>query len=163
MPRTDADAGNQVAPTVAPSTVVVEDLDVTVTVRPEGLAADGSMALPEDPSVASWYRFGSGPGSAEGATVIAAHVDSLEYDIGPFARLASAETGTVVTVTSIDGAVHRYAVESVELADKTGVPWDTVFDRTGDPRLVLITCGGEFDYDTGHYRSNVIVTARLLP
>jgi len=159
----DADTGNQVEPTVAPTTVTVDDLDITVTVRPEGLAADGSMALPEDPSVASWYRYGSGPASPAGATVIAAHVDSLEYDIGPFARLAGASVGTIVAITSEDGSVHRYEIDAVELADKTGVPWDTVFDRTGDPRLVLITCGGEFDYETGHYRSNVIVTARLLP
>lgn len=148
---------------MAPSTVAVDDLGVLVTVRPEGLAADGSMALPEDPSIASWYRFGSGPASESGATVIAAHVDSFEFDIGPFARLADAEVGTVVTVTSVDGSEHRYAIDAVDLAEKTGVPWDTVFDRTGDPRLVLITCGGEFDYDTGHYRSNVIVTAHLLP
>lgn len=163
VPRVDADAGNQVEPTVAPATVTVDDLDITVTVRPEGLAADGSMALPEDPSVASWYRYGSGPASPTGATVIAAHVDSLEYDIGPFARLAGASVGTIVAITSEDGSVHRYEIDAVELADKTGVPWDTVFDRTGDPRLVLITCGGEFDYETGHYRSNVIVTAHLLP
>lgn len=162
MPRIDAGTGNQVEPTVAPSTVNVADLDVTVTVRPEGLAPDGSMALPENPSVASWYRYGSGPASDAGATVIAAHVDSLEYDIGPFARLVAATPGTVVTVTSVDGSEHRYTVDTVEIADKTGVPWDTVFDRTGPPRLVLITCGGEFDYETGHYRSNVIVTATLL-
>jgi hypothetical protein len=159
VPRVDADASNQAPVTLAPTTVRVDSLDVSVTVRPEGLADDGSMALPEDPSVASWYRFGSGPASDAGATVIAAHVDSIEYAIGPFSRLVDAQPGTEIVVGAEDGSEHRYRVESVDVADKTGVPWDTVFDRSGAPRLVLITCGGEFDYDTGHYVSNVIVTA----
>lgn len=163
VPRIDAGTDNQVPTTVAPTTVSVGELDVTVSVRPEALAADGSMALPEDPAIASWYRYGSGPASPAGATVIAAHVDAVGYDIGPFSRLTRAQPGTVVTVTSEDGSEHRYAVDAVEVADKSGVPWDTVFDRTGPPRLVLITCGGEFDSSTGHYRSNIIVTAQLLP
>jgi hypothetical protein len=159
VPRVDADASNQVPVVTAPTSVTVDDLGVAVTVRPEGLAEDGSMALPEDPSVASWYRFGSGPESTTGATVIAAHVDSIEYAIGPFSRLVDARPGTEVVVGAEDGSEHRYRVETIDVADKTGVPWETVFDRTGAPRLVLITCGGEFDYDTGHYLSNVIVTA----
>jgi hypothetical protein len=28
------------------------------------------------------------------------------------------------------------------------------------PALRLVTCGGQFDYRTGHYRSNIIVFAR---
>ena len=34
-----------------------------------------------------------------------------------------------------------------------------VFDTSGAPRLSLVTCGGVFNSQTGHYLDNVIVTA----
>ena len=160
VPLTNADIGASPAvPTVVPVRVEVASLGIDVAVEAEALDADGALALPADPAVASWYRFGPSPWSASGATVIAAHVDSLEYGLGSFARLVDAPPGTPVTVTAADGRVASFAVQGVVMADKTGIDWAQVFDRTGPPRLALITCGGEFDYDTGHYRSNVIVTA----
>lgn len=145
--------------TVPPSRVVVPSLDIDVPVTPEGIDDDGALALPEDPEVASWYRFGPSPSSPEGTTVVAAHVDSVRYGIGPFSQLASASAGTTVTVASVDGSQVDYVIDRVELTPKTGIDWSQVFDREGPARLALVTCGGEFDSATGHYVSNVIVTA----
>jgi len=145
--------------TVPPSRVVVPSLDIDVPVTPEGIDDDGALALPDDPEVASWYRFGPSPSSPSGTTVVAAHVDSARYGIGPFSRLASASAGTIVTVADADGSQVDYVIERVELAPKTGIDWSQVFDRAGPARLALVTCGGEFDASTGHYVSNVIVTA----
>jgi hypothetical protein len=160
VPLTNADIGASTpAPTVVPVRVEVASLGIDVAVEAEALDADGALALPADPAVASWYRFGPSPWSPAGSTVIAAHVDSLEYGLGSFARLVDAPPGTPVTVTAADGRVADFAVQAVTVADKSGIDWAQVFDRTGPVRLALITCGGEFDHDTGHYRSNVIVTA----
>ncbi|MFB2583086.1 class F sortase [Herbiconiux sp. P15] len=160
VPLSDASLGSAAtAATVPPVQVVVPSLGIDVTVAAEGVDAAGALALPENPNVASWYRWGPSPWSAEGATVIASHVDSLEYGLGQFAALRDAPAGTRVAVTSDDGRVAEFEVQSVEVADKNGIDWNQVFDRTGSPRLVLITCGGEFDYSTGHYLSNVLVTA----
>jgi hypothetical protein len=38
-----------------------------------------------------------------------------------------------------------------------------VYFPTLTPTLRLVTCGGEFDRATGHYRSNFIVFASLAP
>ena len=35
----------------------------------------------------------------------------------------------------------------------------TTFARDGAPVLRLVTCGGDFDFASHHYRSNVVVTA----
>ena len=35
----------------------------------------------------------------------------------------------------------------------------SIYTRTGERRLVLVTCGGPFDAKTKRYRDNVIVTA----
>ncbi|MCS5732126.1 class F sortase [Herbiconiux daphne] len=160
VPRTNADLAAQPPQTVIePVRVEVPSLGIDVAVTAEALADDGTLALPADPDVAAWYRYGPSPWSAAGATVIAAHVDSLEYGLGQFAQLASAPAGTLVVVTGDDASVAQFTTATVEVLQKTAVPWATVFDRTGAPRLTLVTCGGEFDYSTGHYLSNVIVTA----
>jgi hypothetical protein len=160
VPQVNADiSANQPALSIPPTRVQVDDLGIDVPVTPTGLATDGAMGLDPDPAIAAWYQYGPSPSSGEGATVIAAHVDSLIYDLGPFAALANADAGQQVVVTTSDGLDHRYLIESVQLIDKVAVPWDQIFDRSGTARLILVTCGGEFDYDTRHYLGSVIVTA----
>jgi len=159
VPVVDASVRDSLPVAAAPSRVVVASLGVDVPVIPTGLDDAGNMALPPDPANAGWYEYGPAPASPAGATVIAAHVDSLTYGIGPFAAFADAVPGTEIVVTDTAGAVRTYVVSSVNTTDKLDVVWASVFDRTGPPRLVVVTCGGEFDYSTRHYLSNVIVVA----
>jgi hypothetical protein len=159
VPQVNADISNQPAPSTPPTALRVDELGIDMPVTPTGLASDGTMALDPNPAIAAWYRYGPAPSGEQGATVIAAHVDSLIYDLGPFAALANARAGQQVIVTTADGLQHRYVIESVQLIDKVAVPWDQVFDRTGPARLILVTCGGRFDYNTRHYLGSVIVTA----
>ena len=35
----------------------------------------------------------------------------------------------------------------------------SVWAEGGPPRLALVTCGGVFNYSTGHYNDNVIIWA----
>jgi hypothetical protein len=42
---------------------------------------------------------------------------------------------------------------------KEQLPLADVFDRSGAPRLVLITCGGQFDYTASSYSDNIVVVA----
>ncbi|MFJ3405922.1 class F sortase [Promicromonospora sp. NPDC090134] len=142
----------------APVQVEVPALDVDVSVRPEGVDAQGRMALPASADQAAWYRFGSAPASASGATVVAAHVDD-EESVGPFARLALARSGSAVRVRTADGTTHNYTVTDVRAEAKADVSFDDLFDRSGRPRLVLVTCGGEWDADAGSYSDNIVVTA----
>jgi LPXTG-site transpeptidase (sortase) family protein len=163
IPRTSAALADR-PPVAAPAPVrlVAPDLGIDVPVETVGLDDLGRMGLPANPAIAAWYRFGPAPGSAEGSTVIAAHVDSLQYDIGPFARLADAAAGTRFEVTTADGLVHAYALESTAIVAKESVDWEAAFSRVGSPRLTLVTCGGEFDYAARRYLSNVLVTATPL-
>jgi sortase (surface protein transpeptidase) len=162
VPLRDAALPDEVPAVVAPVRIAVPSLGIDQAVRPEGVDPTGAMALPADPAVAGWWRFGATPTSAAGSTVLAAHVDALGYGIGPFAHLVDVPVGTRVTVTSADGTTTRYAVATVDLLAKTGVPWASVFDHDGPRRLVLVTCGGTFDAATHHYRSNLVVTATPL-
>jgi hypothetical protein len=41
------------------------------------------------------------------------------------------------------------------------IPTDAVYYPTLTSALRLVTCGGEFDHSSGHYRSNIIVFATI--
>jgi len=45
---------------------------------------------------------------------------------------------------------------------KTRFPTSAVYGPTPDAQIRLITCGGTFDWTTGHYLSNTIVYASLV-
>ena len=164
VPVHDADLAAQVpvAATPPPVRLVVPDVGIDMAVDPVGVQDDGQMQIPEDADRAGWYEFGPAPADAAGATVLAAHVDSRLTGIGPFARLREVGVGATLTVTTADGGEHGYRVVGVEKVPKDGAPVDQWFDRSGAPRLVLVTCGGTFRRDIGHYTDNVVVTAEPL-
>ncbi len=160
VPMADADLESlEIAETIAPVRIVVPQLSIDMEVEAEGLDAEGAMGLPENAATAGWYKFGPGVGAAAGATVIAAHIDSRHDGIGPFSRLTEVSPGSIVQVTGSTGVTTDYSVTEVRKVGKIDAPLAEVFDRSGAPRLTLVTCGGEFDSGTGHYVDNVIVTA----
>ncbi|MGW8564575.1 class F sortase [Isoptericola sp. NPDC055881] len=142
----------------APTRVQIPDLAVDLPVQAVGVDEQDSMELPGSADVAGWYRFGAAPASPAGATTIAAHVDDVD-SVGPFARLRRATPGTAVRVRTADGTTHNYTVERVQATAKSDVVADRLFDRTGRPRLLLVTCGGEWDARAHSYSDNVVVTA----
>jgi LPXTG-site transpeptidase (sortase) family protein len=146
-------------PVVPPVRVRVPSVEIDIPVGPVGVKADGLMQVPDDIRTAGWYEFGPAPESAAGSTVITAHVDSFEQGLGPFAYLKQLEAGAEIIVTTADGADYRYVVASVQNVEKTQLPLDQVFDRSGAPRLVLITCGGQFDENVLNYSDNIVVIA----
>ncbi|RFA16204.1 hypothetical protein B7R21_02130 [Subtercola boreus] len=160
VPIKRSDPGSQVAPIVVPPThLTIDAVGIDMAVLPMGVDSAGQMQLPEDSAQAGWYRFGPAPADTSGTTVIAAHVDSLEFGLGQFVRLRDIVAGETVVVASADGAQRTYTVSQITRTPKTDVAIDEIFDRSGAPRLVLVTCGGVFNRDTGHYLDNVIVTA----
>lgn len=142
-----------------PVRIQVPSQEIDIPVEPVGVEDNGLMEIPSDIFTAGWYEYGPNPGSKTGSTVITAHVDSFAQGLGPFAYLKQLTAGADVVVTNSDGVDFRYTVESVQNIKKTQLPLDQVFDRDGAPRLVLITCGGQFDKNVLSYSDNVIVIA----
>lgn len=120
------------------------------------------MEIPADPAIAGWYRFGSAPSTGEGATVLAAHVDSRIYGLGPLSALRDAQAGWTISVTAEDGTASSYVVESVTYIPRAQLPVDQLFSRTGPASLVLITCGGTFDEQRRSYSDNVVLVATAV-
>jgi hypothetical protein len=137
----------------------VPSLGVDAAVDAVGVEPDGSMVVPAEVDRVGWYRFGPGAGAAEGNAVLAGHVDTAAEGPGALFDLRAVEVGAEVTVTDAEGADHRYQVVSRDRITKTELPVEQIFARTGEHRLVVITCGGEFVPSTRSYEDNVVVTA----
>ncbi|WP_375383959.1 class F sortase [uncultured Microbacterium sp.] len=146
-----------------PTRVSIAAIGIDVPIVPVGVEPDGLMELDPDPAIAGWYRYGPDPSTGQGNTVIAAHIDSPDYPIGPFASLRDVPAASEVVLETASGGQLRYAVESITYYPKAELPTATLFERSGPPALVLITCGGDFDSDTGHYSDNVVMIARPIP
>ncbi|MGZ0212161.1 MAG: class F sortase [Actinomycetales bacterium] len=146
----------------APVRIQIPSVAIDLQITPVGVQDDGLMQIPENIRVAGWYRFGPSPASETGSTVVTAHVDDFEQGLGPFAYLKEMPADAEIVVTTDDGVDHRYALESVQNIEKKQLPLDQVFDRGGAPRIVLITCGGQFDENVLNYSDNVIAIANPL-
>jgi hypothetical protein len=142
-----------------PVGLTIESLGIGMEVSPQGLAPDGSMAIPALAAEAGWYRHGAAPGSDRGNVVVAAHVDDAREGLGPFALLKDVAVGATVTVTDANGISHDYVIVAKEQTAKSTVDPAVMFAQDGPERLVLVTCGGRFDWDTRHYDDNVIIWA----
>jgi sortase (surface protein transpeptidase) len=145
--------------TPVPTRISVPKIHVVSRLTRLGRAADGTVEVPGQWEVAGWYEQGPRPGDP-GSAVILGHVDSKR---GPavFFRLRELRRGDRVDITRADGSTVRFVVQRTASYDKQRFPTDEVYYPTLMPTLRLVTCGGQFDFTTGHYRSNIIVFATL--
>jgi hypothetical protein len=90
--------------------------------------------------------------------VIVGHVDSRT---GPavFHELARVRPGTAVFVDRADGTSSRFRVVGSRQLPKDRIAAEGLYSPSLDASLLLMTCGGVFDTETGHYRDNIVVTA----
>lgn len=143
-----------------PVRIEIPSLGVTSALEELGRNADGTVEVPGDWDTAGWYTGGAKPGQV-GSSVILGHVDSKA---GPavFAEVHDLPAGAEIRIERADGTVATFVVERVEQHPKDDFPTADVYYPTLEPLLRLVTCGGSFDRDWGHYRDNVIVFARLV-
>ncbi len=118
------------------------------------------LVVPEDPTKVGWWDGSSYVGDPYGSTVIAGHVDVFDRGIGFFFRLWNIKVGERVVLSAGD-VRQAYQITTVRQVPRTDLVDDAeAFDIAGPPRLVLITCAGEFRPDRGGYSRNLIVVAR---
>ncbi len=118
------------------------------------------LVVPEDPGRVGWWDGSSYVGDPYGSTVIAGHVDTVDRGLGFFFRLWNIKVGERVVLRA--GQLRQaYKITAIRQVARTDLVDDEeVFDIGGPPRLVLITCAGEFRADRGGYSRNLIVVAR---
>jgi sortase (surface protein transpeptidase) len=145
-----------------PVSVAIPAIGVDSRLLYLGVNPDGSMQVPSlatSAGEAAWYKYSVTPGQI-GAAVIEGHVDSYS---GPavFFRLGALRPGDAIDVRLADGVTAIFRVSGVRVYPKSGFPAAAIYSAPGYAGLRLITCGGDFDYATGHYLSSVVVFASL--
>ena len=150
-------------PRSLPVSVDIPAIGVTSRLLHLGVNSDGSIQVPSletSAAEAAWYKYSATPGQI-GASVIEGHVDSYQ---GPavFFRLGALRPGDTVDVRLADGTTAIFRVTGVRQYPKSSYPAKDIYGKTNYAALRLITCGGAFDYATGHYLSSIIVYASLI-
>ncbi len=141
-----------------PVSVRLESIDLRSRVTPVGVTPEGLMRLPDQPWVLGWYRFGGTPGARSGSAVLAGHLDSLDYGVGPLVGLRDVEPGDPIEITLANGRHLVYKVTGLHHYDRESLPAE-LFATGGPPVLRIITCGGSYDADSGGYQQNLVVSA----
>ena len=128
-----------------------------------GVNPDGTIQVASGTSYneAGWYKYSPTPGSV-GPAVILGHVDSGAWGASVFFKLGDLRPGNTVMVTRRDGLVGVFRITGVRHYPKDHFPTQLVYGNTDNAALRLITCGGSFNYSTGHYVDNIIVFASLV-
>ena len=145
-----------------PVSVEIPAIGVNASLLYLGLNPDGTVEVPSVTSgadEAAWYKYSATPGQI-GSSVIEGHVDSQK---GPavFFRLGALHRGDTIDVTLADGITAVFRVTGVREYSKSRFPAKAIYGTTDFAALRLITCGGAFDYATGHYLSSTVVFASL--
>ena len=149
-------------PRSVPVSVAIPAIGVNSKLLRLGVNSDGTIQVPSlytSASEAAWYKYSATPGQI-GASVIEGHLDSHR---GPavFFRLGALRPGDSVDVTLADEITAVFRVTGVRQYPESHFPAKTIYGATHYAALRLITCGGTFDYATGHYLSATVVFASL--
>src|SRR5579875_4206250 len=143
-----------------PVSLTIPAIGVRTRLVRVGLTRSGGLRPPRSTAVAGWYTGSPAPG-ADGASVIAGHVDSY---VGPgvFFTLRLLHPGDRIYVRQAGGKLAVFRVDAVRRYPKARFPTGRVYGPAPTPQLRLITCGGTFDPARGSYLSNVVVYATML-
>jgi hypothetical protein len=146
-----------------PVSVSIPAIGVDSSLLHLGLNPDGTIQVPSlvtSAGEAAWFKYSVTPGQI-GTSVIEGHVDSYQ-GAAVFFRLGALSPGDTIDVTLADGVTAIFRVTGVRQYLKSQYPADTIYAKTNYAALRLITCGGVFDYTTGHYQSSTVVFASLV-
>ena len=144
-------------PVASPVSLTIPLIGVRTRLVMLSLTSTGELQVPSSTSVAGWYTGSPRPG-ATGPAIIVGHIDSLTGP-GVFYRLSELAAGDKIYVKRADGTLVEFRVTSVQTYLKDRFPTQDVYGPVPDPELRLITCGGAFDYASGHYLNNIVVYA----
>jgi hypothetical protein len=128
--------------------IQIPSVQVSATATPETATA-GTLGVPDDPHEVGWWM----PSTAE--LVIDGHVDMEGVGPGALYEVRNLRPGAQVVVRAA-GQTEHWTIDGVRTYQKGQIPAGLFRWQGSAPRLVIITCGGPFDYATHHYYDNVV-------
>jgi sortase A len=142
-----------------PVKVTIPALGVSANVQDVGLADDGSMGVPVGFDDVAWYDLGVQPGYA-GWAAFTGHISSTAAP-GVFYNIDGLSAGNTIHIIGDDGTELVFVVQEVDIYKADNVPLDKIFAPTTAAGVVLITCGGDWDFAAHLFANRTIVYATL--
>ncbi len=161
-PRSPAGDGSAAVPG-APTSIQIPAIAVHAPVVTLGLNPDKSVQVPplDKPYETGWYAGSALPGH-DGAAVILGHVDAAATGPAVFYNLDKMRPGDSITIVLGGHTEVAYQVDGIREYQKTELPPSLIYGPLPYAGLRLITCGGQFDSQTGHYIDNIVVYASMI-
>jgi hypothetical protein len=155
-------SGPQTLSYSVPVSVTVPAIGVRASIVALGENPDHTVQVPplSEPQETSWFDLGPTPGQ-RGPAVLLGHVDTAATGPAVFYKLGDLRPGNTVMVTRADHQTAVFRIDRVEEYQKVSFPSLLVYGPTKNAQLRLVTCGGAFDPQTGHYLSNIVAYATL--
>lgn len=145
----------------APRSIAIPEIDVDADVARVGMADEVTMEIPSDIRTVGWFRLSQPLGRERGATVLVGHRDGRRDPDGVFRHLEDLDRGDQLLVWDDRGRRWQYQVHSIETLshDRLAQRARELFSQFGVPRLILLSCGGDYVKTRGGYQANIVVTA----
>ncbi len=157
VPQNTNSGANQ--PT-GPSRLIIPDIGVNAFMESRGLTKDNAVDVPKSLWNVSWFNKSSKPGSP-GPAMIVGHYSS--YGRAVFANIHKLKPGQKIIVRDDSNQVFSYAVKSIDSYPQAQVPMaELLGDKQSKPRLVLITCGGQYIKGAHDFTNRTVIRAEIV-
>lgn len=144
-----------------PVWVRIPSIGVNAGIEAVGLTAANAMATPQDWNNVGWYDLGYWPGQP-GNAVMTGHLDAPGSKPAVFWRLKELRPGDRILVVMESGRTLAFVViESVYYPYDDAPLW-RIFGPSGESRLNLITCRGDWDRQLRTYDHRLVVYTRQI-
>ncbi len=147
-------------PRSVPTYLRIPKINLSTSLQPVGLAANGTLEVPADFHIAGWYQRSPSPGEI-GPAILDGHVDNVK-GLGIFWYLRELQPGDIIEVDRNDGLTIKFNIDAVKQYPQDQVPINDVYGNISYAGIRLITCGGVFNRQTRHYTDNIVVFGTLI-
>jgi hypothetical protein len=161
VPNTSAPSKAKLITYLSPNRIVIPAIHASAPVQNMGELPNRELDIPLNPLVVGWWDGGAHPGAPVGSAVIAGHINYAGVT-GAMAHIGYLDPGNKIYVSGqLDDKAKtlEFSVTGVRTYRKVALPFAQIFSQTVAGRLVVVTCGGPFDEQTGNYLDNIVVYA----
>lgn len=141
-----------------PVKIYFMDRNVSAEIQPVGLLKNNAIDTVDDPYIAAWYKDGASPADGEGNAIINGHV-RWGGVAGTFAILPDLKENEEILIELEDHTQKRFYVSETHYYPFNKVPPE-ILSQSGDFRLTLISCYGEWNSDAGTSSQRVFVICK---
>ncbi|MBM7573237.1 class F sortase [Aquibacillus albus] len=129
-----------------------------IPIEPVKTDQNGKMSVMDDPGVLSWYDT---RGFDVKNIIISGHRD-WKGELGVFYGMENWEEQKKFTLVMKNGEQRTFSLSSVREYKKDEVPESVMKLQSGENRVTLITCVGDFVEEDGGYQSRVVAILKEI-